>query len=133
MTFIAMNLGDAKEPEVVPDGDYELRVFAWEEKEGDSDKRGMILVSMEILDPPKDVPNPAPVFFNILFQKDGDEEKTTSFILLNNARFLTALGVPFEDGGFDPDDLQGASGTLPLTVGEYNGEPKNEIKPPRMG
>lgn len=129
MAFIKQTL-DAKEPEAAPEGEYDLRIVKWEEKET---KKGspMIPCTIKIMD--RDVN--APLFTHwVLLIDDKVPVENHDMYKLNLQRFLSAFNVPYEDGGFDTDDLQGAEGHC--FVGQQEGDDgivRNVLRLPRLG
>lgn len=111
MAFIKAAMSEAKESESVPEGEYDLRVISSEPKRGeDAFKSGRegwsLLISIESAE----IPNPAPVMHNLMLPVEDDKESTKNLMLLGIRRFLECFNIPYEDGGFDEDDLEGAAG-----------------------
>ena len=51
MAFIDVPVGDAKEPETVPEGVYELRVEGLIEKRNKNDTRDMLIATIAVMNP----------------------------------------------------------------------------------
>lgn len=134
MPFINARIGDAKESEPVPDGQYDLRIAKVDEKKSKKPPHyDMLLLTITIEDP--NFPNASPVFHNMLFPKEDTEERTANLFQLGNARLLTAFGVPFDDNGFDSDDLLGATAkgiTVQQEENPETGDPTNRLILPRL-
>jgi hypothetical protein len=143
MAFIKQAMSDAKEAQAVPEGEYDLRVVKKEVKEFKSGRQG-IAVQIAIEDP--NFPNAGLIFHNIMFTKGDDNDVTRNMMLLGQRRFLECFGIPYEDDGFDDDDLEGATGRCLVTKvnaqkedsrnpGKYidiPGEFRNELQLPRL-
>ena len=78
--------------------------------------------------------NVAPVHEYFTDPSPDDDARTINFKVRNLARFLTTLGVSFEDGGYNPSDAAGATAKVLITVGknEQTGDDVNEIRWPRL-
>ena len=139
MPFINAALGDAKEASAVPDGTYHLRIVKKEDtktkgREGKA-VRDMTKITIRIED--QDYPNASLVNYYMVYPVAGDDANTRNMMLLNIKRFLSVFEIPFEDGGFNTDDLTGAEGECLL--GQRVVEPEdgpsyvtNELILPRL-
>jgi hypothetical protein len=128
MPFMNINANSAKEPTAVEPGDYTLEVAKAEvvdRKQSDTNPGGVgqnLVVTFDILD--ADNPRQIQRYFP-LPHPDFGEEKCNSY-LVQLKRMLLALGL---DGGpFDTDSLAGLKCSAILSMSEYQGEPRNEIK-----
>lgn len=133
MAFIKTAL-DAKESEIAPEGEYDLRIVKVEEKKtGDKSKipgEPMIQCTIRI-----EEPNSNYSLFNhtlmIVTKKTPDENK--DMYKLNIQRFLETFNIPHEDTGFDTDDLQGAEGRCMVTQKDGDdGVTRNQLRLPRL-
>jgi hypothetical protein len=110
MPFIQAPIADAKEDELVPEGGYELRIADVQDKDS---KKGdaMLQIMIEVTNPPAQIQAPAPIFHYVSLPNEKDDAKTTQYKLKMIRRLLSVFNVPFEDNGFNSDDLNGATGT----------------------
>lgn len=121
MTFIEMPLGDAKEKEVVPEGEYDLIV---EDAVPPPPGKKSVMVRLSI----EGHLEAKAVFHHLaLISSDDDEEKRNNKLLFGKA-FCDAFSIPYEGAGFDLDDFPGAQGTIYLTQEEYQGIINNKIR-----
>jgi hypothetical protein len=134
MALVKMALGDAKESDAVPPGEYLVQIFDIEEKES-SNHNMMTVLKMRIKD--RQYPNAKLIYYNIIHATG--KEDSDRIQALNTARLLQAFDVPYEDGGFDPDDLKGAEATVELgqeeatdRQGKKTGEMVNRLVLPRL-
>ncbi len=102
MGYIQVALDEAQETQPVEEGQYPLVIAYVEEKESKAGSP-MIVVGHEI----EGEPNADMVYHYIVLPTEEDEPKTRNFKLLNLKRYLTLAGIPFDDSGFDTDELLG--------------------------
>jgi hypothetical protein len=128
MPFIEQAVSDATEDELVPEGEYELRIVAHETKENKAGTGELIQVQIEIMDPPDGIKSPAPIFHYLSLAGPNDEPKSKSFKLRMQRRFLECFSIPFEGNGFNDDDFDGATGRCLVTQQEIvrNEQPTGE-------
>jgi len=137
MPFVEVPVEDAKEPEIVPEGEYEVRCESATEKRNRDDTRDLIVVSVAIMNPP-DGCNPQTLFHQIALPNENDSDRGREFMLLNLRRFLECFHVPFEGGGFNTDDIPGSSGKCRIGLEEViregvsTGEKRNVLVLPRL-
>jgi hypothetical protein len=131
MGFINVALDDAKEAEVVPEGEYDLRIIKAEDGES---KKGNPMTSILIKIEDAPIPNAAPVRHWLTYPDNKTPADQRNMRLLDIKRFLTLFGVPITADGFDSEDLVGATARAYLTQeeGDNNGEVYNRIKLPRL-
>jgi len=111
MGFINMDLGGAVEPKPVPGGTkYDLVVSDQEPHHNDKSGKDSIKVTIGIVGH-EDAPS-IRQFLSLPHPTDGDASR--NFKLLMIKRFLSAFNIPFEDNGFNPEDLVGAKGLVEL-------------------
>ena len=129
MSFIEIGQGfaDAAEPQIVPEEMYDLVIS---KATHNADKNNVLCI-IEIENAP-DGTNPASIFHYVNLPK-GEDDAKDAFSSLMIKRLLTTFEVPFEDTGFDPSDLVGATASNCL-VGqdEYEGRVKNVLKLPAL-
>lgn len=140
MGFIDMNLGnDVQEKECAPEGEYSLVVtditlkeYDIESDDGEHGKGNRLECRIEIegADEPF-----KPIYHSIFLPTQFDNKDKTYNKQLQTKRFLTAAQVPFDDTGFDPDDIKGARFDCALKIrtddsGKY--PPQNELDLPAL-
>jgi hypothetical protein len=112
MPFIQMPMNEAHESEAVPEGMYDLRIHSAEVKDSESSGKPMVECLMVI--EATEFPHAAPITFYLPLIHPDDKPSARNFKLVQAARLCTAFGVPFEDNGFDTDDLVGATANVLL-------------------
>lgn len=131
MSFITVGLGEGvKEPEALPEAKYALQIA---DVQTGAAKSGapMFTLIINFLEFP-DAPS---IWHYVVLPKEDDDEKAVSFKLLNLKRFLTVVGIPFSDEGFNDEDLMGAMFDCDVGVGEPTPEYpdlKNELRLPKL-
>lgn len=133
MPFIKMAL-DAKEGVVAPEAEYDLRIFKVEEKKtGEKSKRPgepMLLVMLNIEEPGQ---NYQPLFHNLMLLSGNTPTEHHQLYKLGVQRFLACFNIKGDSDGFDTDDFVGSTGRCLVVQSEgENGEPRNELKLPRL-
>lgn len=127
MSFVKINLKDAKEPEIVPEGEYDLRIVKVMDSETKK-KDPMTVLTIKI--ETTEVPNPAPVQHFITYPNGGQWDDMRQ---LEIKRLLTLFGVRFDEAGFDTEELLGATARCLLTQDEGDdGVVRNRLKLPRL-
>src|SRR5882724_623822 len=117
MPFIKVPMSEAKEQDVVPEGEYDLRIVEVDaEKES---KSGKPMIGVIIAIESSDHPNASPIFEYLNLPHEDDSAKASAFKLLQIARFCHAFEIPFEDNGFDTDDIMGATGNMLVVQDTY--------------
>jgi hypothetical protein len=114
MGFIKQAIADAKESEAVPEGEYDLRIISavLHKKKGteDGDIYGSVKCVIGI--DSADHPNAAPFQHYVpLVTGEEDDAGKVNMKLVMQRRFLELFNIPYEDDGFDPDDMPGATCT----------------------
>lgn len=129
MSFIKLAIDDIKEGEVVPEGEYDLRIVS--AKDGAS-KAGNEMTTVMIKIEDAGTPNPNLVGHWLVYPADDADASQKYMRLLDIKRFLQCFGIAI-DGGFDSDDLVGQTGRafLKQEQGE-NGQVYNRIVLPRL-
>lgn len=128
MAFIKVPLGDAAEPEAVPADEYDLRIVSHREKES---RNGNAMTQVTIAIEDANYPNASVFNFFIMHVQPGDDN--FEFMNLNNARFLQLFGIPYDENGFDDEDLVGATARASLTLDTGDdGVKRNSIVLPRL-
>lgn len=123
MAFVSQSL-DAQEPVVAPEGRYTLRVVKSEHAVYERSGRERTRLTLQIV---SDDETDYELFnYDLMCVKPGDKPTFVKMRTLENQRALTALNCPFEDTGWDPDDLVGCEASNILVTQEVmqnsNGE-----------
>ena len=132
MPFISVALQDAKEPEAVPEGEYDLRIMKHEDGESKKSGNPMTTIFIKIEDAAH--PNAALVRHWLVPPTNETPADQRQMRLLDIKRFLTAFNIPMEGEGFNSDDLDGATARCMLTQDEdeESGNVYNRLKLPRL-
>jgi hypothetical protein len=133
MPFIKVALQDAKEPEAVPEGPYDLRIVKHEDGESKKSGNPMTTVFIKIEDAAH--PTAALVRHWLVPPTHDTPADQRQMRLLDIRRFLTAFGVSMQGDGFDSDDLDGATASQIMLTQETNdetGDVYNRLKLPRL-
>lgn len=131
MPFVEVPVEDAKEAEIVPEGEYEVRCDGIIERRNKDNTRDMLIVPIAIVDAPKGV-NPATIFHQIALPNAEDEPKSREFMLLLLRRFLELFKVPYEGAGFNTDDIPGSTAKCFVEQNEYKKTLSNILRIPQM-
>lgn len=134
MPFINAAVADAQEDKPLPEGEYDLTIKNAEVK---TSKKGKNMVQVLLICDDPDFKNSQPISHFIMLPEKDDEYRDLH--LRNMKRFLTLFNVPFEDNGFDTDDLVGQSAKCHVTLqarkgpdGIETGEEMASIRLPRV-
>ena len=127
MGFVEVPLGAAQEAEAVPEGEYDLRVAKFDET---TSKAGNAMYKAIIIIESKYHPNPQPIveYFTL---PNGKDDEHANMKMLNIKRFLAVFNVPFEESGFNDEDVPGALGKCHVVNDTYepdDGEPREQNK-----
>lgn len=127
MSFVKIDLTKAKEAEVVPEGEYDLRVV--KVTDGETKKKDpMTTLVLRIEDAA--VSNPAPVMHYITYPNGGQYDDMRS---LEIKRLLTLFNVAFDRDGFNSEELLGQTAKCLLVLEEGDdGVVRNRMKLPRI-
>lgn len=130
MAFIKQDLGDVRESQPVPEGEYDLRIIKADRVES---KKGNMMTKVLIRIDDPDYPNASPIsHFLVDITKDTPEDQA-QMRKLDQKRFLVAFDVPHDDNGYDSDDLPGAEARMLLTRDENDdGMVFNRLRLPRL-
>lgn len=132
MAFINAKLDDSvKEGEIVPEGEYDLRIVKASRKETKKGDREMTVVVIKIDDP--EYPDAPPIMQYLVDSKSGDDSDQVRMRSVELKRFLQAFGVAMQADGYDDEDLPGA--TAKCMVVQEEGDDKvirNRIRLPRL-
>ncbi len=120
MSFIEMPLEDAVEKEVMPEGEYDLRIEDAKLADSGEGINVRLIIDGE--------PNAKSVFHYISLVKPGDDPDKRNNKLLFAKAFCKAFSIPTESGGFNLEDFYGATGRVFLVQDEYEGALNNKIK-----
>lgn len=127
MSFIKANLDDVKEPTIAPEGEYDLRVVRVNDKDS---KKGNPMTEVFIAIEGGDY-QVLRHYINYPRQDQTPDQKRLT--LLDIKRFLTAFEVPMEDGGFETEDLNGATARMFVTQEDGDdGNTYNRLRLPRI-
>jgi hypothetical protein len=128
MAFKKIDLSKFKEPQHVPEGEYDLRVVKVNDTET---KKGepMTVLTMRIED--AEIPNAAPVMEYITYPNGGDYDEMRGLAI---KRLCVAFDVGFDEGGFDAQDFLGKTGRVMLTLDDSadDGVIRNKMRLPRL-
>jgi len=128
MPFIKQAL-DAKEPESAPEGERDLRIVKVDDETPTKKGDPMITVTIKI----QDEENFALFNHWILLVGPKIKKENHEMYKLNIQRFLQVFDIPYEDDGFDSDDLQGATGRCFLVEDEGDdGIIRNKLRLPKL-
>jgi len=127
VSFVKIDLTKSKEPEIVPMGEYDLRVVKVMDTETKK-KDPMTVLTIKI--ETTEVPNPAPVQHFITYPNGGQWDDMRA---LEIKRILTLFDVRFDEAGFDSNDLLGQTGRCMVVQEEGDdGVMRNRLKLPRL-
>lgn len=112
------------EPEVVPEGEYQLRIINTEDKKSEKTGTEYEQVTLEIMDKPR----AKNVYYNVFFPKADDDEKRKNNKLNGIQRFIKAFGHEVTEGFTFKTMIGSTSWGILKEVddGEYGN--KNEVK-----
>lgn len=135
MPFISQALSDAKELDVVPEGEYDLRVVSCEvvqvkrgKNEGKDQIRAIIAVESS------EYPNARSIYHFMSLADANDDDRSRNGKLISQKRFCHTFNIPFEVNGWNTEDAVGATSRARLTqeVNEESGETSNRMVLPRL-
>ena len=130
MALIRQALDDIQEGQIVPEGEYDLRIVKVQDKES---KKGNPITICTIKIEDASTSNVLPVTYVINHVTEGTPEDQVQMRLLETKRFLTLFGVEFSNDGYDTDDLQGQ--TARCFLAQEEGDDKvmrNKLRLPRL-
>lgn len=111
MAFIKAAIADAREPELVPESEYGLEILSHKcfDSEGNQvdDDGDPARINTVIRIDSNDHPN-AELIYHTVWLK-GDEQYAVS-TMRDLRRFLHCFSIPYEADGFNPEDLDEATG-----------------------
>jgi len=128
MSFIDLNVTDAKEARVAPEGIYTHRIHEATIEDGKKPGTKNIRV-MTIIEGEDEF---APVFTYLSLPNSQDDEKAKNFKKLQIRRFLHAFNIPYDPSGFNVEDFAGATGDVLTVVEVYEGRESNKLQLPRL-
>lgn len=130
MGFVSVSLNDVQEPQVVPEGEYDLRIV---KKEDGESKKGNPMTTVMIRIEDAAVRNPAIVMHYLVHPTPDTPPDQREMRNLEFKRFLTVFGVAYDERGFDTDDLVGATCRCSLIQEEGDDRViRNRLKLPRL-
>jgi len=121
------NTADAVEPELVPAGDYTLRLTR---VDNTNSKKGDPMLHLIFAVEDSGMVNPAPVHSYLMHPLPSDDEGQTNNKRLGFKRFFECFNVPVdENGGVELAMLEGLTGSVSLSIRPGKGEygPSNNI------
>lgn len=133
MPFINVALNDAKEPEAVPEGPYDLRIVSHNNEPSKKSGNPMTTCFIKIEDAAH--PNAALVRHWLVPPTNDTPADQRQMRTLDIKRFLTAFDVPMEGEGFNSDDLDGATASQIMLTQEEDdetGNVYNRLRLPRL-
>ena len=98
MGILELNLDDAKEPVVVPDGEYQVKLTSMQLKESEKGNK-YFSASLEVTDEP----DAAPVFHNLMLP-NGEDERRDNGWKLNLRKFFEAFDIDYHNLETDSDN-----------------------------
>lgn len=136
MSFVktGRSLMDVGEEELVPEGQYDLRIFATRESKSQSG-RDTTIVSIQVEDP--NHPNAQPITHVLTIPSDEDWDENpqmaTTF-MRRNRRFLELFKIPYSEDGWDTEDFPGqtARAFVSQTKEDNEGNVYNRIRVPKF-
>lgn len=131
MPFINMELGSVGESYPVPTGTYDLVILKAveqasrnkKEEEGEDAEPNMLVVTIGVQS--DEHPDAAPFRAWFTYPEDGGEYNDMRIRELK--RFLYWFGCPFEDNGFNSDDLEGLTASQIQVNKEVNADTGREF------
>ena len=128
MARIDVELQDAQELEIAPEGEYELRIVKAEDGQS---KAGNDMTTLTIAF--EGHPEWQPIKHWITYPDAYTPPDQRNMRLIDIKRFLVCFGIKHDDGGFDSDDLVGQTGTsLVIQEKADDGNTYNRIRTPRL-
>jgi len=131
MPFIEIPLGDSGEDELVPEGTYDLRVAKFDSTKTTTEGNPKLYAMIVIED--SEHPDAAPIHLNMAIpDKDHQYRK---LMLTSISRFFQGFGIDYEDGGFNDEDIEGATASLFVAqVEDFRDSDNmvNEVRFPRL-
>lgn len=97
-------MGEAKEPELLVDDIHEIRIVKATHGPGKTDPNKFR--TEVILDCPS-VPDAQGIFHYISDRNPDGDPKSEAFKNLKNKQFFSHFGIPYDDDGYDLDDMLG--------------------------
>lgn len=127
MGYVKIDLSKTKEPEVVPEGEYNVRIVKVVDTETKKKGEPMTTLTLRIEDAGPD----ASVFNEFMLYPNGGEYDNMR--ALNIKRTLALFDVPYDGSGFDSQDLLSKEAKVLLTqeMGD-DGIIRNRMRVPRM-
>lgn len=130
MPFIKLALDDVKEPEIVPEGAYDLRIVKAMDTESKAGNP-MTVITISIEDAGT---KSLPIMHYMTYPDEDLPADQKEFRLLDIKRFLQAFGIKYDPHGFDTSELQGATAQKVMVVQEEgkDGVHRNRMRLPRL-
>ena len=133
MSFLKIEgLGDAKEPQLLPECKTTLVVADVHSYQSDKNGRTICRIRHDVQDERFDEANN--IMHWLSFPMEEDEPETVKLLVRGLKRYLVMAGITFEAEGFNEEDLYGATFEAQILQeeSEESGEIFNKIKLPRL-
>lgn len=105
MSFITVAIGEAVEKEAMPEGPYNLVVTEAVPYKNDNSGKDSIKCSIGFADHPE----AKNIMHFIALPHESDDAEKMNNKLLSLKKFLEKFNVPFEESGFNVEDINGAT------------------------
>lgn len=133
-------LDDDLEDKVVPEGDYELRIAKaaygpTKKTQSGEDVEGHNAISLMLVVEGTEGEGAAPVNHTLMIPNDADDGRKKRMYLRDLKRFLVVFGIPADsvnDLENTVTDWAGMTGKVHLIQEEYQGNPQNRVRLPRL-
>lgn len=118
------DLSDIPEPEVVAEGEYNLKIVSAQDTvSGNTGREGIKMVIHNL-----DMDNAVPIFHSIWMPMEGDDDTKANTMWRMIKEFLTGLGL--NPGNISTEELQGLefTGLVGIQRNDYTGNDENTLK-----
>jgi hypothetical protein len=130
MSLFDLPVDEYKEPEVVPEGEYDLMIHAYDESPAQSG-RPMVTCQIQVLNPPATVINPSRIWHRVLGLLPTDPPETRNAMLGNGRSFAQVFGLSSAEIS-NPMEWPGHTGKcLVIIEQDNNAVNRNVLKLPR--
>lgn len=106
MPFVEQAIADAKEGHLCSEGKHDLRCIKAELKKSKDGSRDIVQCTIIVEDEDE---NCIPITHVLVLTKPDDEY--ANLHLVGQKRFFEAFKIPYEDNGFNPDDIASTTAT----------------------
>ncbi len=113
MSLLDYNM-DVPDLEVVPAGEYLVRINSAEVREYNNEKGSgkFLFIGMQVADEP----NAKPVFASIFLPDKTDDQRQHDDKIRRLKKFYECFNIDYQSGPVDPADLKGAEGYVYLKI-----------------